>query len=287
MSNTEEKVEKGQCVLLLWSSVVEEIFFKETVNTIKKSVGDSGKVAIENIERLILSGHVTSTFDRVLSGFLSPLKTICTDEILCEISRILKPGGKLILREVVSLQADKNLRTAETLGRAIKLAGFINIQQPSRITDKLETKELIEIEYEGEKPKYEIGSAVKLKLKQVNEIQQNIWTLSASEDLDDVDLIDSDLLLNEEDLKKPDPTMLRASCADGEKKKKACKNCTCGLAQEIENEAVKKVADNTSKSACGNCYLGDAFRCSSCPYMGMPAFKPGEKIVLSDTFDVQ
>ena len=108
-----------------------------------------------------------------------------------------------------------------------------------------------------------------------------VWQFT-QDDVQESDLIDTDDLLDDLDLKKP--TLVdKFDCGTSSSgKKKACKNCSCGLADELENEAVDKQKKNveTVKSSCGSCYLGDAFRCASCPYLGMPAFKPGEKVAM-------
>jgi hypothetical protein len=139
----------------------------------------------------------------------------------------------------------------------------------------------------------------------------------AMDDEDD-ELIDEDTLLDEEDLKRPviqrtsgkvsvsfsapmTDHVLAPECRPKTgKRRRACKDCTCGLAQKLEAEdkAKRSTADqNLAKlksdelaevdftvqgkvGSCGNCALGDAFRCDGCPYIGLPAFKPGEEVRL-------
>lgn len=273
----EKYIDIGQHVLLLWGQNVNADSLKECVSKLRDGVGANGSVAVENISMLLKSSHAAEKFDIAFVGFLYREKH--SSEILGEIARILKPGGKLIIREPVSQsEQETSYRSTEKLKSSLVLSGFINISD-SKESSQNGPKETCEIHCFT--PEFKFGSVAQLKLPQAlgvpktNAEAAQVWTLSATDALDDVELLDSDQLLDEEDLKIPDPSSLRVCGTTG--KRKACKNCSCGLAEEL---AERKPATEV-KSSCGNCYLGDAFRCASCPYLGMPPFNPGEKVLLN------
>lgn len=75
-----------------------------------------------------------------------------------------------------------------------------------------------------------------------------VWKLDDTAD-DDSETIDPDNLLDEDDLKKPDAP-LRVCSTTG--KRKACKDCSCGLAEELVAEKSTKNPNTEAKSSCGN-----------------------------------
>ncbi|XP_033755060.1 anamorsin homolog isoform X2 [Pecten maximus] len=292
-------VKNGQKVLFLWSGSQPPESFKNVIESLNKLVGDSGKIQPEHIERLAMSSHPDSTFDVVVSGLLQPSSALHNTDCLGEICRILKPKGTFFIFEptVSSEITDSKVRTTEKLSSALKLSGFVNISEPVTSDLTNEDKQGLQSSLQLSdvaishcvcfKPGYEVGSSSQLKIsfgkkkveRKVDENVAQVWKLSSMDIMDEeVEMVDDDELLDEDDLKKPDPASLKADCG-GRAKKKACKNCSCGLAEELEGLAPKP---KTATSACGSCYLGDAFRCASCPYLGMPAFKPGEKVTLNE-----
>ncbi|CAB4020751.1 anamorsin homolog [Paramuricea clavata] len=286
-------IKEGQTVLLIWSGGSPPQDLEEIVGRMTQLAGSTGKVNVEHIDRLKLSSHTESSFDNIYSGITFPSTFVHNFDTLAEIARILKPSGSLILRQTTGNV--NSLVTQDKIVSTLKLSGFINISQgaPVAIRDEqlktlqkvLSTENKIDVvEMKCEKPSYNVGTSTQLKLSFAKKKETStgnaakVWTLSAQDINDDVDIIDSDDLLDENDRKKPDPSTLKSVCGPNSGKKKACKNCSCGLAEDLANG----VEGAQPKSACGSCYLGDAFRCASCPYLGMPAFKPGDKISLSD-----
>ncbi|KAJ7638570.1 cytokine-induced anti-apoptosis inhibitor 1, Fe-S biogenesis-domain-containing protein [Roridomyces roridus] len=135
-----------------------------------------------------------------------------------------------------------------------------------------------------------------------------LWALSAP----GTPTIDAEALLTPADRARPIPTCEPVN-ANAPRRKRACKNCSCGL-RELEEEELRNskvvVLDGSqtgetvevsqeekarliaaakaapkATSSCGSCFLGDAFRCASCPYLGLPAFKPGEKVEIDFGMD--
>lgn len=286
---------EGKKVLVLWNSLANQDQMPSYLDTLNKNVGSNGSVQFENIERLSLDDHTASSFDVAISGITEPYTLLHSKDVLSKIIKLVKPKGEVIIYQVIAPSGDianENLPTLDQFKSSLVMSGYSNITTPvpldvneehiKHIQTALNLQGKIAVyQIHCEKPNFEIGASSKLSLAQpVNDVA-SVWKLDA-DDIAEDDLIDSDQLLSSEDLQKPDPASLKVCGTTG--KRKACKDCSCGLAEELDAEAndKKQGTGEAPKSSCGSCYLGDAFRCSTCPYLGMPSFKPGEKVSISD-----
>lgn len=194
-------------------------------------------VSFELLERL---GVSETSYDAVIVGLLGKEADIDFEKV----QKVMKTSGTLAI-----FNGDNS-----SLSMDLLINGFCDSQV---LSDTL----II-----SKSPACTFGSSSSVK------VAPKVWKLDTEDDLDD--LIDPDDLLTEEDRVVPDKKTY--TCGPKSDKKQACKNCSCGFAEELAGAPAPAV-----KSSCGSCYLGDAFRCASCPYLGMPAFVPGDNVKLA------
>ena len=202
----------------------------------------------------------------------------------------LVPLGTLHLLNVSALDTLPSQLTLAgfTILSAIPTQGTIISQKPAYTTSTLAAA-----------PNGHSNVAVPLPRRPADPARKStkkaIWTLTSPS----TPTIDAEALLTQADRQRPVPTCEPAD-ATAPRRKKACKNCSCGLA-ELEAEELKQgkvvlldgaedgqavevaqadrerlliaaKASSKATSSCGSCFLGDAFRCASCPYLGWCPF---------------
>eukprot|EP00656_Telonema_subtile_P000946 TRINITY_DN10451_c0_g1_i1.p1 TRINITY_DN10451_c0_g1~~TRINITY_DN10451_c0_g1_i1.p1 ORF type:complete len:237 (-),score=65.27 TRINITY_DN10451_c0_g1_i1:156-866(-) len=168
----------------------------------------------------------------------------------------LKPGGNL------DLVVDQDDAEGNGVGLAAMIAGLKGVNVAECPVDG-------SVRVTAAKPDYATGAKAAIKVDPF---------AAGAEDGEEID--EDSLLTAEEIAAKPE----LPACGPKSKGRKACKNCSCGFADQLdaEKKGELKAGDQPLfKSACGSCYKGDAFRCADCPYRGMAAFQPGEKVELN------
>ncbi|CAF0795602.1 unnamed protein product [Rotaria sp. Silwood1] len=274
----------AKSILVVWVDDVDSenlLSFREIIQTKAKRA----HIAFENVQMLFESRRATSSFDIILFDLISKTDKPTNIDLINEFFRLLHPNGYLITH----IEHIKQTQVVDHF----KMCGFSSCDPLDSNSSFLIENKNPDVKRRGslwlcQKPSFDVGYSVPLRRTGISLIRQvsttgggkKTWTV---ED-DDDDIIDTNDLLDDKDRKKPDVKSYDCGTkSSGDRK--ACKNCTCGLAQEVEHEEHTKAQENV-KSSCGNCYLGDAFRCTGCPARGLPPFKPGERVTLPTVSDV-
>lgn len=170
---------------------------------------------------------------------------LISHEKLSEIMTCLEVHGKIS----VKYQGNVKATDAET---EMKLCGLLSIS----------VKEIEggSFEIEGIKPDLSLGTAQRRPVKKTSKDALKAFLTSEN----NVELVDDVNLLREEDLLKPSAVVGEIETCGPQAKKKACKNCSCGLKEIEEAESVKvnekaPIDTANAKSSCGSVKLLASF----------------------------
>ena len=202
------------------------------------------------------------SFSRIHVDTASP--AIFTKELMSGLYASLKEGGVLTVHSMAQLPSDF-LRS---------LAVMNGFEKPQIGAYTVETT----------KPVWATPAALLKNGKPKNGAPvKNPWLEKvAGRGVNVAGTIDEEALLGGEGVKR------FANESDCMTKAKPCDNCTCGRAELDAGRVTKEQLENGRvESSCGKCYLGDAYRCAGCPYLGQPAFEPGDKLTLKNTSQVE
>lgn len=221
--------------------------------------------------------------------FFVGLPAACPLKLFHEALRVLAPGGSF--HSSYSVTEHTIAKIEKQVSSDLVMGGFVGASSVIS-TVRSRTSVALYLSFTATKPAYTNGGAQKLSLRRKRDASQpsagggapvpappraaeaGAVKLSTM-DLDEDDLVDEDDLL---DMAPVGATVAepRKDGDDCETGRGACANCSCGRA---EMEAGADAA--AEPSACGNCYLGDGFRCAGCPSKGLPPYEPGQKPVVT------
>jgi len=277
---------------------------------------DRNATDLQMLDRLV-RGAVTlppSAYDEVLLVSGSESAALLNRQIVEQIAAALKIGGRLRSQDGSFGTVESAVKTEAILAGLVdapqdNLGGMVK-PDPSRAAQTVTLKL-------GKKKTQPAPVAASTPAPVVTSTPAGVGFVDLGDDLDDgfddfpsneelqsAAPIDPTTLLSDADRQKP--LIIPEACKPNSKRRRACKDCTCGLAERLnaEDTARREQADASlaklsatdlhevdftiqgKVGSCGNCALGDAFRCDGCPYIGLPAFKPGEEVRLLSN-DVQ
>ncbi|ORY75695.1 cytokine-induced anti-apoptosis inhibitor 1, Fe-S biogenesis-domain-containing protein [Leucosporidium creatinivorum] len=265
-------------------------------------LGSKGAVDMHMHDRITEGAAVLASAQYTHVAFLLPADLI-TSALVSLVEPSLAPGATLEVRGPAAESDDVagELRLAGLAG-VTKEGSILTSTKPKVTSVPLSFKKRPASSIDNS-PSTSNGS-VALPLRTSRAAKASLWafTTSASNSGTSTPTIDESTLLTDADLERP--TLVKREDCDVKRTRKACKNCTCGLSEILLEEqddlveagfaapaaapkstAGKKKMSAMPTSSCGNCYLGDAFRCGGCPYLGMPAFEPGQKVSMSNFDD--